>query len=121
MNRVLACNYRIGVKACSAGSLAYVTNTNPGWGAERIEILARSRSGRWILKWESLYRLYNFRFKTMPDENPKSQKEKFAAAIALGNERFELYGEEDAQGFNLNADNRRRQRAEKKAAEATRQ
>jgi hypothetical protein len=65
--RRIACNYRVGTKTASAGSLAYVINSNPGNGADRVEILSRSRGGRWISKWEAIWRLTNFRAKTVVD------------------------------------------------------
>ena len=68
--KAVACNYAIATKMVSLGSLAYLINENPGWGGERVQILARSRGGRWIRKWEASWRLHNFRFKTIPPENP---------------------------------------------------
>jgi hypothetical protein len=47
-----------------------VLNPNRGWGGERVRLLARSRSGRWIEKWETRKRLGNFRWKTIPAEHP---------------------------------------------------
>lgn len=67
--KVVACNYAIATKICSVGALCYLLNENPGWGGERVEILARSRGGHWIRKWEASWRLHNFRFKTMVPEN----------------------------------------------------
>ena len=65
---VIACNYTEAISECSAGSLAYVIGV-PG-DPSRIHLLTRSRSGRWIDKWESLKRLDNFRGKTIPPEHP---------------------------------------------------
>lgn len=65
---VIACNLIEGISEASAGSLAYVLQI-PG-DPERIHLLLRSRSGRWIQKWESLKRLDNFRAKTLPPEHP---------------------------------------------------
>lgn len=67
--RVIACNFIERTSECSKGALAYVIGV-PGDPA-RIHLLARSRSGRWIDKWESLRRLDNFRFKTLPPEHPR--------------------------------------------------
>ena len=36
----------------------------------RLLILARSRSGRWIQKWESVRKLRTFRLKKIPRESP---------------------------------------------------
>lgn len=69
--RVIACNYREGTNIASPGALAYVCWTNPGSGNDRIPILARSRGGRWIHKWEAMWRLANFRFRQIPPGHPR--------------------------------------------------
>jgi hypothetical protein len=53
----VACNYVEATSIAVKGAKAYVVSPNPGWANERIEILARSRSGRWVLKWEAMKRL----------------------------------------------------------------
>ena len=68
--RVVQCNLAHPVNAAPAGARAYVSNRNPGWGGERIEVLMRSRSGRWVRKWQSIKALHNFRVKNMPPEHP---------------------------------------------------
>lgn len=68
--KAVVCNYAVATKTSSLGSLAYLINENPGWGGERVQILARSRGGRWIEKWEAAWRLHNFRFKTIPPQKP---------------------------------------------------
>lgn len=68
--RVIACNYAQGTKVCKKGARAYVTLTNPGSGHERIELLARSRGGRWVNKWENIRYLKDFRLTTIPPEHP---------------------------------------------------
>jgi hypothetical protein len=68
--KAVACNYAIATNVCGLGSLVYLINENPGWGGERVQVLARSRGGRWIRKWEAAWRLHNFRFKNLPPENP---------------------------------------------------
>lgn len=66
--KVVACNFLEATSECREGALAYVHNENRGNGSERIEVIARSRSGRWVTKWEAIWRLGNFRLKTMlPD------------------------------------------------------
>ena len=67
--RVIACNHS-GRPSIRAGALCYLMLTKPGNGHDRIKILARSRSGRWIAKWEDMKRLSCFRFKTLPPEHP---------------------------------------------------
>jgi hypothetical protein len=69
--RVIACNYTETTNICPKGGLAYVWLTNPGGGNDRIPLIARSHSGRWVHKWESMKRLENFRFKTLPPEHPR--------------------------------------------------
>jgi hypothetical protein len=82
--KVIACNYGEGTSTCSKGALCYVmrsSGSNPG---EDVEIFARSRSGRWIVKWESLHKLINFRFKTIPPEHPRYNDERLIACAAFG-------------------------------------
>ncbi len=68
--RVVACNYAVATKIASKGALCYVLLDNPGWGNNRIVILARSRGGRWVNQWERIDRLTNFRRKTVVDADP---------------------------------------------------
>lgn len=68
--KAVACNYAIATKVCRLGALAYLINENPGWGGERVQILARAHGGRWVKKWEAAWRLHNFRFKTIPTASP---------------------------------------------------
>lgn len=74
--QVIACNYTEATKVASKGALCYVIGINRGNGSERIEILARSRGGRWIEKWESIKRLNNFRLKTLPQGHPRYNDER---------------------------------------------
>jgi hypothetical protein len=60
---VVTCNYIETARASSSGSKCYLIHSNPGGGNDRIYILARSRSGRWISRWENIKRLDNFRCK----------------------------------------------------------
>lgn len=68
--RVVQCNYAVPVSVAAAGARAYLVQPNPGSGNDRIMILARSRGGRWIEKWENIRRLENFRCKMLPPEHP---------------------------------------------------
>lgn len=74
--RVVACNYRAASKIARQGALAYVLLTNPGGGHDRMEILVRSRIGRWVRRWEDTRRLTNFRAKTLPPEHPRYDDER---------------------------------------------
>lgn len=50
--RAIACNVREAGKVTTAGALAYVRNPNFDNASERVEVLVRSRGGRWIQRWE---------------------------------------------------------------------
>jgi len=70
--RVLACNCREGSSSITAGAKCYVLATSPYLDSgQRIKILARSRSGRWIEKIENLKKLEHFRWVTIPKDNPR--------------------------------------------------
>lgn len=84
--RVIACNYLRPTRACAGGAKAYVLLTNPGNGGDRLCVLARSRNGRWIEKWEDTRRLGRFRLVTIPPEHPRR------ADLALA-DRADLEGE----------------------------
>lgn len=68
--RVVQCNYAVPVSIAAAGARAYLLRANPGGGSDRIVVLARSRGGRWVEKWEDIRRLDNFRAKTLPPGHP---------------------------------------------------
>jgi hypothetical protein len=68
--KALACNYAVATKVCPQNALCYIIDRNPGSGGERVKLLARSRGGRWVEKWEVRWRLHNFRVKTVPSSNP---------------------------------------------------
>lgn len=69
-HRALACNLAEQISEAAKGALAYVLWPNWGGGNDRLPLLIRSRGGRWIEKWESMRRLENFRFKTIPPQHP---------------------------------------------------
>lgn len=69
--KAVACNYLESTKTAVSGALCYVVSDNPGNDNDRVEILSRSRSGRWIQKWESIKRLGNFRVKIVPPSSPR--------------------------------------------------
>ena len=68
---VVVCNYEVATSMCSQGALAYVGLVWIGGGCQRLVIRVRTRSGRWVTKWESIKRLINFRFKTLPPDHPR--------------------------------------------------
>lgn len=76
--RVIQANYAEATKYIAKGARVYVSNVNYGNGSERVLIVARSRGGRWVEKWESIKRLTNFRLKTLPLEHPKHKDDRIA-------------------------------------------
>lgn len=68
--RVVQCNLTVPTSAAARGARAYVVLVNRGNGSDRIEILLRSRSGRWVEKWEDIRHLDHFRAKTIPFGHP---------------------------------------------------
>jgi hypothetical protein len=102
----IACNIAEPTKECVRGALAFVINDNPGNGGESMQVLARSRSGRWIRKWERLYRLCNFRVKTIPPTHPRYEDDIF---VFNSIEKSQVVGY--AQRFTRHADEWRAHRA----------
>jgi hypothetical protein len=64
--RVIACNCTTPTSAYSRGALAYMVQVQ----GDRARVLVRSRGSRWILYWTAIKELANFRFKTIPAQNP---------------------------------------------------
>jgi hypothetical protein len=56
----IACNHS-GSSYIRRGAKAYVLDPNWGYATNRVKLLVRSRSRRWVRKWENLKRLSNFR------------------------------------------------------------
>jgi hypothetical protein len=69
--QAIACNYVEGASACAQHALCYVSQFKQLRHSGRVQILARSRSGRWIRKWEDIRRLKNFRLETLAPEHPR--------------------------------------------------
>jgi hypothetical protein len=67
--RVVQCNYKSDTSACRVGARAYLSYQIDVAGY-RVLVVAKSRSGRWIVKWESLMDLHKFRVKTLVAEDP---------------------------------------------------
>jgi hypothetical protein len=79
--KALACNYAEGSGVARPGALAYVVCSHLGGNLpERVKVLARSRGGRWVEKWEAVKRLSNFRLKTLPPEHPRYDDERITGA-----------------------------------------
>ena len=93
IRRVVACNYVEATSECREGALAYVILTNQGGGSDRIFIFARTRSGRWVRKWENIKRLGNFRMKSVHESRthftlPLEDREAWVEALNQAAERF---------------------------------
>jgi hypothetical protein len=91
-NRVIQCNFMGETASIARGARSYVMLTNPGGGNDRIKILVRSRSGRWISRWESLLVLDNFRPKVMAQQNPLSKYDMVDADSVYGLQLLKVVG-----------------------------
>jgi hypothetical protein len=80
--RVVAGNYTEATSIASTGALCYLCGVDDSSPAERLEVLVRSRSGRWIRKWEDARRLGNFRVKTLPPQHPLYGDERILTGFA---------------------------------------
>lgn len=77
--RVIVCNYTEATSIVSEGAKAYVVPLYLGGNLpERVMVLARSRGGRWVEKWENMRRLGSFRLKTLPPEHPRYADQRLA-------------------------------------------
>jgi hypothetical protein len=92
--KAIACNFLEATKIATQGAKAYLVNPNPGWGNERVTVLARSRGGRWVQKWENTRRLGNFRVVTICPQDPLYRFEQ----IEVRNVSPELLAELNAWG-----------------------
>lgn len=83
----IACNYLEGTNVASEGAKAYVCLHYLGGNLpERVTIVARSRGGRWVEKWENTRRLGDYRVVTIPPEHPMRTVERRAVALATREE-----------------------------------
>lgn len=71
----MQCNFTVPRNVAAVGARAYVTRPNPGSANERVEVLVKSRGGRWIQIWENIRYLENFRAKTLPLGHPLYRNE----------------------------------------------
>lgn len=71
--RVIVCNYMEATSSVSKGSKCYVLEPSHDSVSIRVRVFARSRSGRWIDKVESVKRLGNFRAATLVDDDPVTE------------------------------------------------
>ncbi len=66
--QVVQCNYKSDTSACRAGSRAYLSYKIDVAG-HRVQVVARSRSGRWVVRWESLMDLHCFRIRCLVERD----------------------------------------------------
>ena len=62
----VCCNYAVGTNVAREGAQAWLSPFTRG-DPSHVRLIVRSRSGRWVCKWERLTRLKNFRAKTIVD------------------------------------------------------
>jgi len=86
--RVIACNYLESTSICRRSALAYIS-VSEGGEIEKVCVLARSRSGRWICRWEWLHLLSNFRLKTLPPEHPRYADARIGSRIQCWVDRLQ--------------------------------
>lgn len=80
----VACNYREATKAARKGARALViASSGAGMGYERVEVVARSRGGRLVQKWEDIRRLDNFRATCIPAGHPARDPQHRRAGLFL--------------------------------------
>lgn len=94
--RVIACNIIEGTSAIASGSLAYAAMLSPTGGApDKLPVVARSRSGRWVYVWIKLANLDHFRAKTIPPQNPLYDDYRFPDSPNAKIYADELQGQSD--------------------------
>lgn len=69
--RAIACNVREAGRVAATGALAYVRNPNFHNASDRVEVLVRSRGGRWVQRWADTCGLTNFRAATIPPQHAR--------------------------------------------------
>ena len=80
--RVVAVNVLRPTSATSKGAKAFVVLPNDGNANDRIELLIRSRGGRWIERWEAAKNLANARAVTIPPQHPLYGRERLWSVTA---------------------------------------
>lgn len=65
--KVIVCNHK-GNHFIRAGARAYLLLPNRGNDYDNVYLFIRTRSGRYIKKWENFKNLYNFREVTKPPQ-----------------------------------------------------
>ena len=70
---VIQCNYLMPTNVASFGARAVVVSINTGNDSENVEVVVRSRGGRWVRKWERIHKLTKFRRKWYPSTSQIAQ------------------------------------------------
>ena len=70
--KAVQCNFSVATAEARVGSRAYVLDYKPT--RKRVQLLLKSKGGRWVVKWENRKRLENFRAKTIPPQHPVYEK-----------------------------------------------
>lgn len=71
--RAIACNFAEGTNIAREGARAYLL-WRTGGDNRRCEVLVRARDGRWVKKWEAIYRLDKFRLVRIPEAAPEYEQ-----------------------------------------------
>jgi hypothetical protein len=69
---VVQCNYKADTSVCAKGARAYLVSFDVV--GKRVRVVARSRSGRWVDRWEHQRNLHNFRLKTLAADDPLASR-----------------------------------------------
>lgn len=84
--RVIACNVKEGSSWAAPGALAYLGQSAPMGFKLSIDVVVRSRGGRWIQITCRLSKLHNFRPKTIPPTHPMYRRCQQYAIYSFGDE-----------------------------------
>ena len=107
--RILVCNYGVSTSACAKSALCYIIQQSSI--SECFKVLARSRSGRWIMKWGNWDHFYNVRHKVIPPQHPRYNDSRLDGALSEFNPD---YTGNKSQLSNAEAQARRREMQENK-------
>ncbi len=88
--KVIACNLLVDTKAASMGAAAYIVDAAYGNACNSVLLVIRTRTGRWVEKWERTWRVGCFRLKTLAPEDPRFKDERIP----------DRFGCRDVEGLN---------------------
>lgn len=72
----VVCNYRDPTKIAREGARAFVGRGGSGSGYSDVRVVARSRGGRQVSKWERCKKLTSFRATCVPVEHPMRDRDR---------------------------------------------